>query len=90
MKIGYAHAYNDRGRCKKIIKDYQGAIEDFNTAIELKDDDVEFYFNRGNCKYDMRDFRGATHDFDLAINLKDDVPEFYINRGNSYKTIGET
>ena len=30
------------------MRDFQGAIQDFNKAISLEEDDPEFYVNRGD------------------------------------------
>ena len=45
----------------------EGAMADYNKAIELKPDFAEAYNNRGNLKTKMNDLQGALIDFDKAI-----------------------
>ena len=35
---------------KTNLKDYNGAISDYNKAIELDPNDADAYYNRGNLK----------------------------------------
>jgi tetratricopeptide (TPR) repeat protein len=41
------NAYSDRGSCKSYLKDYQGAIDDYNAALALREGTPETYGNMG-------------------------------------------
>lgn len=60
-------------------KDYQGAIDDYTKAIELKPYSY-FYYNRACVKSEILDFKGSIDDFTHAI-LLEPVSFYYYNRG---------
>ena len=43
-------SYYNRGVAKFQLQDYQGALADFNKAIELQSDFADAYLNRGIVK----------------------------------------
>ena len=73
--IDDAAAYYNRGIVKKNLGDYQGAIADFNQAIQLKPDYANAYNNRGVAKSNLGDKQGAIADFNQAA-------QFYSEQGN--------
>jgi tetratricopeptide (TPR) repeat protein len=54
--------------------DWDGAIAQFNRAIDLNPGFVEAYANRGAARNAKGDLDGALADFDKAIELKPDSP----------------
>jgi tetratricopeptide (TPR) repeat protein len=38
------------------LRDYEGALADFDKAIAHKSDDAYAYNNRGSCKMKMKDY----------------------------------
>jgi uncharacterized protein (TIGR02145 family) len=67
-----AEEYYNKGISKFNIKDYTGAIADYNKAIQLKPDYANYFYGRGNAKERLADYSGALKDFDKAIQLKPD------------------
>ncbi len=68
--------YTYRGSTRHKLKDYNGAIEDFNKAIEIGvgnqqylDEWLNAFFNRGVSKYFLGDTVGACQDWKKAIEL---------------------
>ena len=61
-----AFEYFESGKSKELIKDFQGALKDYNKAIEL-DEDSEAYRYRAGIKSILNDFIGAMKDYNLAI-----------------------
>ena len=59
-------AYYFRGCAKVNALNYQGAIEDFQKAIELKPDYADAYFNLGRTYYLMNDVDKACEYYKLA------------------------
>ena len=68
--IDDAEYYFYRGKEKEQYNDYKGAIEDYNTVLEIEPLSVETLLTRGNAKDSLKDFHGALLDFDKAIELQ--------------------
>jgi len=52
---------------KLKLQDYNGAIEDFNKAIELNPEDSLTYCIRGSARSELRDYIGALKDINIGI-----------------------
>jgi tetratricopeptide (TPR) repeat protein len=76
-----AEAYDNWGIAKGKKGDLEGAIADFNQAIELNPRFAEAYCNRGIAKGKKRDLEGAVADFNKAIELNTKFAEAYYNLG---------
>ena len=63
---------------------FDKAIKDFTTAIEIKPDFFGAYNNRGVAYGEKRDFDTAIQDLTTAIEIKPDFADAYNNRGNAY------
>ena len=80
--------YFNSGLKKSNLKNYKGAIADFNQASLISLNYSKPYYNSAFLKMYLNDYQGALIDFDKAIeiNAKDVMPFFYINvfhnRGN--------
>ncbi len=64
-----AEDYYNKGFSKFSLKDYTGAIADFNTAIQLNPDEASNYVHRGIAKYNLQDLNGACADWRKAFEL---------------------
>ena len=78
-----AQDWQRQASTKDDNKDYKGAIEDYNKAIELKPDFAEAYNNQGVSRHNLSDYKGAIEDYNKAIELKPDYADAYYNRGIS-------
>ncbi len=63
--------------------DLDGALADFNRAIELNPKDDAPYYNRAQARWLKKDTPGAIADFTRAIELGSKNPAAYNNRGNA-------
>jgi hypothetical protein len=62
--------YKRQSRLKWINDDYQGALADFNRAIQLYPNNAYFYSERGSLKsYPLKDRSGAIADWQQAAKL---------------------
>lgn len=81
-------AYNNRGNIRMDQKNFRGAMEDYNKAIELKYQDA--YNNRGILRNKLGDYRKAIEDFDKAVlHNKLDRAKVYYNRGIAKLKLGD-
>jgi serine/threonine protein kinase len=78
-----AKEYYDRAEAKySKLNDNQGALADYNRAIELDPKYVDAYDSRGSLKLDkLKDTQGALADYNKAIELNDRYTYAYYNRG---------
>src|SRR6266498_1249436 len=73
----------NRGIEKGKNGDLDGAISDFNRAIELNPKDDAPYYNRPQAKRLKKDAAGAIADYTRAIELGSTNPAAFNNRGNA-------
>lgn len=73
----------NRGIEKAKNGDLDGAIADFNRAVELNPKDDAPYYNRAQAKRLKNDTAGAIADYTKAIELGSTNPAAYNNRGNA-------
>jgi serine/threonine protein kinase len=78
-----AKEYYDSAEAKSgKLNDTQGALADYNKAIELDPKYVDAYDSRGSLKLDkLNDTQGALADYNKAIELNDRYTFAYYNRG---------
>jgi len=73
----------NRGIQKAKKGDLDGAIADFDRAIELNPKDDAPYYNRAQAKRLKKDAAGTIADYTRAIELGSQNPAAYNNRGNA-------
>jgi len=76
--------YSDRGWANMGMKAYEQAINDYNSAIELKPEYAWAYGSRGLVYRILKDYQRAIADFDHAIELKPEYAWAYGSRGRAY------
>jgi len=79
----------NRGNENFLRGDTNGALAEFNRAIELDSKYVKAYPNRAFLKQARGDFEGAIADYTRAIELKPDYVLAYGHRGNTKQAIGD-
>jgi len=65
-----ASILSNRGDAKRMLKDYEGALEDFDKAHVLEPNNAYILSNRGDAKRMLKDYEGALEDFDKAHVLE--------------------
>ncbi len=78
--LSSASEYSIRSIERYKAKDYIGAIEDLDKAIEMKPSG-EYYYNRAFTKSMINEYESAIKDFDKAIELKYKLAQAYFERG---------
>ncbi|MGB3512454.1 MAG: tetratricopeptide repeat protein [Microcoleaceae cyanobacterium] len=78
-----------RGLTKYEQQNYQGALEEFNQALEINPDHTDAYIYRGDVKEKLEDDRGAIADYNQAINIDATHPKAYYRRGNVLRKVGD-
>lgn len=73
--------YLYRGKVKRVLNDFQGALEDYNTAALLFPERAEVFNNRSKLFYLMSLFDRALSDIKKANKLYPENPLILFNKG---------
>lgn len=76
--------YNNRGKIKYYMYDFDGALEDFNNAILMDSSSFAAYNNRGAVYQQFGEFSKALQDYSKALSLK---PDYFEAQDNEKKII---
>lgn len=82
-------ANDERGKAYVKKGDYDRAIADFSTFIQIDPNRAETYNNRGVAYGAKGDLDRAIADFDMAIQLNPWLKSAHYNRGGAYKLKGD-
>lgn len=74
----------NRGLTKKMMGDFNGALIDFEEAIQIDARNPDLYKNRGNLYLIFGHIPDAIIDYTKALELKDNYAEVFYNRGLAY------
>ena len=81
--------HNLLGLLHKRRGNIQGAIEEFQKALELYPDSEIFLFNLGSAFMAAGDWRNAQRAFESGASLGSGNPSLWINLGSTYFQMGE-
>ncbi|MBN3035320.1 MAG: tetratricopeptide repeat protein [Bacteroidales bacterium] len=88
-RLDYSDIYSNRGAVRSKLNDPDGALADYNAAIEMNPELAEPYNNRGLIReIRMKDFQGALEDYSAAIRLNPSYSDAWHNRGMCYLGLG--
>ena len=76
-----AEDFDELGRNKAKERDFEGAIENFDRAININPDYANAYNNRANVRHELGDEAGAIEDYTKAIWLNPYCEDFHNNLG---------
>ena len=74
---------------KERLENYQGALTDYDKAIQLNPDYANAYLGRGTAKRNLGDYQGAIVDYNKAIEPNSNYDTAYYNRGIAYQRLNE-
>ena len=81
--------YLTGGLAKYNRGDYQGAVSDFDAALQINPDYAEAYNNRGRAKTALGQYQQAIADYEMALQINPDYAEAYNNRGRAKTALGD-
>jgi tetratricopeptide (TPR) repeat protein len=89
VKISLAEAYFNRGNVYADKSEYELAIEDYSTSLELENPQSAWvYTARGNTYSELGEYEHAITDFDRAIASDAEYIYAYHNRGLTHQQLG--
>ena len=86
--IGAERVYYNRGTELAMLKRYEDALADFDSAIKIQPFDY-LYGNRANTYYVMGRYHKALRDYDMAILLNPGNPNSYYGRALTHRALGD-
>ena len=75
-----ATTYFNNGIAKADLGNYEGAIADFDEAIEINPQHARAYYNRGTIKAHLDNYEGAIADYNEAIAINPQHTDAYFYR----------
>lgn len=85
----HLNALLQRGICRNIIKDFEGAIADFTNVIVMEPSHRWAYLSRGSARNKTGEYALAMDDFNKVLEIDPKDQEAYNNRGFSKKLSGD-
>ena len=82
-------AYNNRGLVFHKEGNNERALQYYDEALKLNNNDAEVYTNRGNVLSEKRNFDAALSDYNSALSVKTDYIAALDNRGALYGAMGK-
>src|SRR6267378_2355421 len=79
-----AGAFFNRGNAYEAKRQYDLAIQDFDSAIKRNPNDAAAFYSRGSTYFAKGQTERAIQDFDSAIKLKPNYAGAFSNRGGAY------
>ncbi|MBD2354768.1 hypothetical protein H6G41_09015 [Tolypothrix sp. FACHB-123] len=76
-----ADAYLQRGIERLEKEDYQGAIDEFNSLLQVEPNNIYAYVGRGAAKMYLKQYQSAKSDFDSALGITPNISLAYYFRG---------
>ena len=78
------NALNKRGVYRFYLNDYDGALDDYKTAVKKDSKFIKGYFNIARLYQDQREYEKALDNYKLAIEHNPMFAEVYCNIGIIY------
>ena len=75
--------YDVRGMVNLELKEYEEAIEDFTSSLNLLQSSIAYYY-RGLAYSELKNYDKAIEDFTKSIEIDPDDLKAYQNRGDAY------
>lgn len=83
-------AYLKRAYAKRMLKDFDEAIEDLNQAANLFPEQKEAYYVRAEYKSILKDWSSVAADYSRILKIDEKDSEAYYLRGITQKKLGNT
>ncbi|PIY08402.1 MAG: hypothetical protein COZ18_12455, partial [Flexibacter sp. CG_4_10_14_3_um_filter_32_15] len=81
--------FYNRAKAKKILKEYEAAIEDYNKAIALNEHVADMYLERGELFLTLNKGNESIKDLDKAVMLNASEKMAYYNRAEAHYLLHE-
>lgn len=81
---GMSGSFIRSGDIKFEAKDYNGALSDYTSAIQLNSDSISPYLKRAQCNVLLKKYDKAISDYNKAIKIKSDTIQIFYLRGLTY------
>ncbi len=83
-------AFKTRAFFKNELKDYDGALQDFNMALQLNPNINECLASRGKILIDKKQYQAALADLNKSLTMDTTAADVFNNRGMAYQGMNDT
>ncbi|MBS2007900.1 MAG: hypothetical protein JST01_12720 [Cyanobacteria bacterium SZAS TMP-1] len=87
--VDLAQIYAERGAEREALRDFTGAIEDYNLALKMHPANSSYLVSRGLVKSYSHDDKGAIGDFDKALEISKNAIATHFFRSTSRLLVGD-
>lgn len=84
-----AYSYILRGKIKYELGDFEGAVNDYNTALNLKPFEEKYQYYRFIALFEADEYRKAITALNKLIAINRDFYGYYFYKGNVYSELRE-
>jgi tetratricopeptide (TPR) repeat protein len=85
----YPDIYSNRGMMRHYLRDYKGAVQDYDKALRQNPNNTAAMNNRAAAKMSLNDYQGALEDLNKAIKINPNYADAYDNRGRVKQKLGD-
>jgi len=89
VEPGIYFSFSNRGAAKSAVRDWEGAIADFNISIDLNRANAKPWYGRGIARATLGDHAGAVSDLSGALTVDPRHADAYAARGFSRAKLGD-
>jgi tetratricopeptide (TPR) repeat protein len=82
-------SFLEQGEAKLKIKDFQGAIEDFNKVLIFDPNNNVAYAYRGDAYLEIKNYQSAIENYDKSLKINPTIDFIYQNRGDAKKSLND-
>ena len=90
LNLRTASLFIDRAAVHIALGNFDLALKDFDTALEIEPDHPSVFNNRGSFYFNKKqDYESALSDFNQAVRIAPDNGNYYMNRSRCYLLLGD-
>jgi tetratricopeptide (TPR) repeat protein len=86
---GSGESFYNSGTIKLDNGNFEGALKDFNEAIQKEPNEARYYIKRAYTKVQLEDFKGAIEDYNFVLQEDPNNVFALLSRGTAKKKIND-
>ncbi|KAF3883844.1 MULTISPECIES: tetratricopeptide repeat protein [Nostocales] len=83
------HAYIRRAQARLTLRDYKGAVADYNSVVQLNPNNIPHRLTRANFHLTLQNYKSAIQDYDWVLSLNPNDSRTYRRRAQARNLSGD-